>query len=56
MTDNFKERIEAAEYERGKARTARDKLYPGSTEWENENAKVLQWERTILDLREQASS
>lgn len=56
MTDSFEQRIAAAQHEHDKAVTSRDKLYPGSVEWERANATVTQWQRTILDLREQAGA
>jgi hypothetical protein len=54
VTDSFEQRIVLAENEREKAIMERDRYYPGTTAWEQRHVAVVQWERTILDLREQS--
>ena len=51
MADSYDDRIMSALREKASAETERDLLYPGSPEWEDANAKVREWERTVEDLR-----
>ena len=56
MADSYETRIAAAEDSLIAARHERDKLYPGSREWESAQAKVEEWESTLRDLRRGAAS
>lgn len=53
MAESFEARLRTLNAEREKAADARDKFYPGSPEWENANGLVVQWDRAILDLRDE---
>lgn len=56
MADSYDSRIEAAISARDQAVQARDRLYPGSREWESANGKVEEWDATLRELRRAAGS
>lgn len=56
MAENYDNRIASAEAERRRAEAERDRLYPGSREWEDAHGKVQEWDSTIRELRRQQAS
>lgn len=56
MADSYEKRIAAAEDSLVATLLRRDACYPGSPEWESEEAKRHEWARLIEDLRRQMAS